>query len=185
MIQQTKASKPREMCWTLFLSSSDIKYSSSFWKIFQRSTGSVTIIIQRNAEIQVNLVYKDPWEAMQATTASNLDHVTYEFDYMNFEHLQRQRTKTQAFQIFFISHDKENFSDTQREFPMFNLVFIASCPFSVDIQGESAVIFSAFSCQVPEDISKAFPSSSDLQHEQTQLSRPFLLCPVLQPWPFW
>lgn len=100
---------------------------------------------------------------------------------MNFEHLQGQRTKTQPFQTFFISHNIENFPNIQLEFPVFDFVFIASCLFSVDIQGKSATIFSAFSCQVSEDISKVSPSPSGLQHEQTQLSQPFLLCPVLQP----
>lgn len=76
---------------------------------------------------------------------------------MNFEHLQGQRTKTQPFKIFYISHDKENFPNTQVEFSMFNFVFIAFCPFSAHIQGKSAAIFSAFSCQVPEDIRKVSP----------------------------
>lgn len=98
---------------------------------------------------------------------------------MNFEHLQGQRIKTELFQTFYIPQD--NFPSTQVEFPMFNFVFIASCPFSANIQGESASIFFAFSCQVPADISKVSPSPSVLQHEQTQLSRPFFLCAVLQP----
>lgn len=75
---------------------------------------------------------------------------------MNFERLQGQRTKISPLKYFTSLMTKKIFLTPKWNFQC-SILFSLPCPFSAHIQGKSAAIFSAFSCQVPEDISKVSP----------------------------